>query len=99
MDAHQLDRLTFLQTQYGAPYTAAGFGNFFGDARKAAALPAGLTAHGLRKGMGRRLAEAGASANEIMAVLTHTTLEEAELYTRAANRDRLAASALERIGG
>src|SRR5262249_53533281 len=33
--------------------------------------------HGLRKAAGRRLAEAGCTAHEIMAVLGHTTLTEA----------------------
>ena len=89
--------LTFLITTYGAPFTAAGFGNWFAKAVKATGLPTECTPHGLRKAAGRRLAEAGASTHEIMAVLGHTTLKEAELYTAAANRRSLGASAMRRL--
>lgn len=99
LDAHPKDQLTFVQTQHGQPYTAAGMGNWFREVRREAGLPEKLSAHGLRKAVGRRLAEAGCSANEIMSVLTHTTLEEAERYTREASRDRMAQAAFERIGG
>ena len=38
---------------------------------------------------GRRLAEAGCSANEIMSILGHKTLAEAERYTREADQAKL----------
>jgi integrase len=44
--------------------------------------------HGLRKTLGRRLADAGVSAHDIMAALGHKTLVEAERYTREADRRR-----------
>ena len=40
------------------------------------------------KTLGRLLADAGCSAHDIMAALGHTTLSEAERYTREANRKR-----------
>ena len=40
----------------------------------------------LRKTLGRRLADAGVSAHDIMAALGHTTLAQAENYTREADR-------------
>lgn len=88
--------LTYLTTQYGAPFTAAGFGNWF----RATAKEAGVekTAHGLRKAAGRRLAEAGCSAKEIAAVLGHASLTEVERYTRSADQALLAKSAMARIG-
>ncbi|MBA3826475.1 MAG: FAD-binding protein, partial [Ktedonobacterales bacterium] len=43
---------------------------------------AGLTA-------ARRLAEAGATDKEIMAVTGHTTLQEVTRYTKAASQERL----------
>ena len=44
----------------------------------AAGLPIDCQPHGLRKAAGRRLAEAGCTAHEIMSVLGHKTLSEAE---------------------
>jgi integrase len=42
--------------------------------------------HGLRKTLGRLLADAGVSTHDIMAALGHTTLQQAENYTREADR-------------
>lgn len=44
--------------------------------------------HGLRKTLGRLMADSECTAHEIMAVLGHTTLAEAERYTREADRRR-----------
>ena len=85
--------LTFLVTQYGAPFTAPGFTQWFVER----AVMAGIrnrTPHGLRKAAGRRLAEAGCSTKEIAAALGHRTLAEAETYTRDADQSRLADNAL-----
>ena len=56
----------------------------------------GCTPHGLRKAACRRLAEAGASANEIMAISGHATLKELVRYTKAADQARLARNAMAR---
>lgn len=87
---------TFLANEYGRPFTAAGFGNWFRDKARAAGLD-GLSPHGLRKAAGRRLAEAGASAHEIMAVLGHASLAEAARYTASADQKKNAAAALARL--
>jgi integrase len=94
LDATPCPQLTFLTTESGAPFTPGYFTNWFGVAVRAAGLPLGLSAHGLRKGMCRRLAEAGRSANEIAAVSGHLTLKEVERYTKAADRKRMATAAL-----
>ena len=62
-----------------------------------AGLPAGLSSHGLRKAMCRRLAEAGCTPHQIMAVSGHKTLSEVTRYTVAANRARLAVGAMGKI--
>jgi integrase len=49
---------TFLVTSFGKPYTAPGFGNWFRELCDAAECP-DVSAHGLRKGCARRLAEIG----------------------------------------
>lgn len=55
------------------------------------------SSHGLRKALGGLLAEAGATEHQIMSVLTHTKAETAEIYTRSAERRRMAASAMASI--
>jgi len=67
------------------------------DAIAAAGLPLACKPHGLRKATGRRLAEAGATAKMIMAILGHTTLTEAERYTEEADRERLFSADRERL--
>ena len=69
------------------------------DAIKAGGLPLECQPHGLRKAAGRRLAEAGLSSRELMAVLGHKTLTEAERYTRDADQARLASAAVARLEG
>jgi integrase len=93
------DHLTILNTQYGRPFTVDGFGQWMRDAISAAGLSLDCRPHGLRKTAGRRLAEAGCSANEVMSILGHKTLAEAERYTREADQARLAAAAVLKLEG
>lgn len=88
--------MTFLLTSFGKPFTSGGFGNWFRERATMAGLD-GLTAHGLRKAAGRRLAEAGCTAKEIMAVLGHTTMQQVELYTRDADQETLADAAMHKL--
>jgi integrase len=83
--------LNFLVTEYGSPFTTAGFGAWFRKRCDEADLPKECTFHGLRKAACTRLAEAGCSANVIAAISGHTSLKEVERYTRAADQKRLAA--------
>jgi integrase len=62
-----------------------------------AGLPLGISAHGLRKAMCRRLAEAGCSANQIAAISGHATLREVGRYTKAADQRRMAKAAMSAI--
>jgi enterobacteria phage integrase len=82
------NHVTILNTEYGKPFTVDGFSQFMRDAISEAGLPLDCKPHGLRKTLGRRMADAGCSAHEIMAALGHTTLAEAERYTREADRRR-----------
>jgi enterobacteria phage integrase len=77
-----------ITTAYGKPYTVDGFSRFMRDAISAAGLPLDCQPHGLRKTLGRLMADAECTAHEIMAALGHTTLAEAERYTREADRRR-----------
>lgn len=96
IDATHTGPFTFLVTEYGRPFTVAGFGNRFREWCNQAGL-AGCSAHGLRKAAATRLAEAGASPHEIMAVTGHKTLAEVERYTAAANKKNLSDSAISKI--
>jgi len=93
------NHVTILNTEYGKPFTVAGFSQFMRDAIRAAGLPLDCKPHGLRKTLGRRMAEQGATPHQIMAVLGHTTLAEAERYTRDANRRRAAREAVLKLEG
>lgn len=86
----------FLVTAYGKGRSAAGLGNKMREWCNLARLPE-CSAHGLRKACARRLAEAGATAHEIMSVTGHKTLAEVQRYTEAALREGLADSAIAKL--
>ncbi len=90
------DSFTFLETAYGKARTANGLGNAMRTWCNDANLP-NCAAHGLRKACARRLAEAGATPNQIMAVTGHKTLSEVERYTQAASREDMADSAMSKL--
>jgi integrase len=91
------DHVTILNTAFGKPFTVDGFSDFMRDAITAAGLPLECQPHGLRKAAGRRLAEAGATTQEIMAILGHKSLSEAERYTRGADQKALAKSGVQKL--
>ncbi|MEA2977877.1 MAG: hypothetical protein QOF19_3397 [Alphaproteobacteria bacterium] len=91
--------VTILNTEYGRPFSVTGFGNFMRSAIDAAGLPATCKPHGLRKTLGRRMADAGCTAHEIMAVLGHKSLQLAEHYSREADRRRGGRSAVLKLDG
>jgi integrase len=93
------DHATIINTERGQPFTVDGFSQWMRAAITDAGLPVNCQPHGLRKAAGRRLAEAGCTAHEIMAVLGHTTLAEAERYTREADQGRLAMEAVAKLQG
>ena len=88
-------QLTFLQTAYGQPFSPAGFTKWFGEAAQEAGLT-DRTPHGLRKAGSRRLAEAGCTPHQIMAITGHKNLSEVTMYTASADQERLAEEAIER---
>jgi len=91
LDASELGRVTWLETAFGKPYSAAGFGNSFKDWCREAGLPQ-CSPHGLRKIGAVRAAEAGASEHELMAMFGWEDADMARVYTRKAAQKKLAAS-------
>jgi len=87
---------TFLLTEYGRPYSAAGFGNWMRDRCDEAGL-SNCSSHGLRKACARRLAEAGCTHHEIKAITGHKTDAEVRRYTDKADQVHLAHRALAKL--
>ncbi len=87
---------TFLETRAGKTRSPNGLGNMMREWCDAAGNPK-CTSHGLRKAISRRLAEAGATPHEIMAVTGHRTFAEVVRYTADANRGTLATGAIAKL--
>ena len=87
---HSKDRLHYLVTAFGKPFTANGFGNWFRKRCNEAGLPH-CSAHGLRKASATAAADEGASTHGLKAFFNWATLKEPELYTAQADRKRAAA--------
>ncbi len=94
LDATPCGNMTFLITEQGKPFTAAGFGNWFRDLVRRAGLPERCSAHGLRKAAARRLADEGATTHQIAAITGHKSLSEVQRYTRSADQARMAREAV-----
>lgn len=91
-------RDTWLVTNYGRPFTVAGFGNWFRDQCDAAGLPH-CTAHGLRKAGATMAAENGATLHQLMAIFGWASAKQALVYTRRADAKRLARDAMKLLAG
>ena len=87
--------LTFIAKGDGAPMTKESFGNWFRLACRAAGVPG--SAHGLRKAGATRAANNGATEFQLNAIYGWVGLEMASLYTRAANRAKLAREAMGKL--
>jgi integrase len=97
LDATPSQHLTFLVTESGTPYAGNYLSSRFREWCDAAGLPQHCKLHGLRKAACRRLAEAGCSGPEIMAISGHTTLKELVRYTRGADQVKLARNAMAKV--
>jgi integrase len=96
LEALPRSNMTFLVTERGAPFTGPGFGNWFRDRCDEAELPQ-CSGHGLRKLAATRLAEAGCSERQIMAITGHKSVTEVSRYTKAAQQSRLAEQAMSKV--
>jgi integrase len=89
--------LTFIVGESGHPLTKESFGNLFRDACREAGVPG--SAHGVRKIAATRGANAGATVAQLEAIFGWQGGSMASLYTRAADRRRLAIEAMHKLGG
>ena len=91
--------LTYIVTAHGKPRSKYGLGTDFAKWATEAGLPTRCRLHGLKKGGMRRLAEAGNTTHELMAISGHRTLSEVQRYTDDADRKLLAASGMAKRKG
>jgi integrase len=96
IDATPSKHLTFLVTELGAPFTAAGFGNWFRDRCQEAGL-GHCSFHGLRKAAATRLIDAGCDVVEAAAITGHASLKELQRYIETRDRKRAARRAMRKL--
>ena len=87
--------LTFVATPSGGPMRKESFGNWFGEACREAGVPG--SAHGLRKAGAARAASNGATVAQLNAIFGWTDSQMASLYTKSADRVRLAKEAIGKL--
>lgn len=88
--------LTFIIGERGHAFTKESFGNAFSKAARMAGVK--KSAHGVRKIAATTAADNGATAHQLMAIFGWTTIQMAEIYTKAANRRRLARESAHMLG-
>jgi len=91
IDAGPTGDLTYIATAKGLPMVKEGFGNWFRQACDAAGVK--KSAHGLRKLAATVLGETSGSELELQALFGWVTNEQSGVYTREANKRRLALQA------
>ncbi len=89
----RLGNPAYVATEFGNPFSDADFGNWFRERCDEAGL-SHCSAYGLRKARASILADAGATAYEIMSVTGHRTMKEVERYTREVHQRQLAENAM-----
>jgi integrase len=96
LEAGPCGDLTFIAGENGRPLNKESFGNLFRKACRDAGLH-NRSAHGLRKAAATRAANAGATEAELEAIFGWQGGAMAALYTRTANRRRLAQGAMHKL--
>ena len=92
LDAGPTGDLAFIASKTGQPMTKESVGNAFRDACRAAGIK--KSAHGLRKAAATRAANNGATEAQLEAIFGWEGGKMAALYTRTANRQKLANGAM-----
>lgn len=89
---------TYLLNKHGRPFRTP---EVLGNSVQIWTAEAGLTkrsSHGLRKALGGLLGEMGCSELQIMSILSHTEPTTSSIYTKSAERRRLASEAMHLMG-
>jgi integrase len=93
--AHGID--IYLLTSHGKQFSDAGFGNWMRERCDEAGLPE-CTSHGLKKIAATIVANMGATDRQMMMLFDWKTEKMANVYTRMANKEKLAADAARLLG-
>ena len=86
-----------LTRQDGTPWSRSSLSNAIYRQLAAEGWNTRLGLHGLRKARAVRLVEEGATTSEVAASIGWTSLSHVELYTRAADQERLSRAAVKRL--
>jgi integrase len=84
-------------TAYKKPFSAKSLTGMMAHWTDMADMGAGCTLHGLRKTLGKLLAESGSTTRQLMEMLGHDDIHHAELYSREAEQQRMAKDAMTRL--
>jgi integrase len=95
LEAGPCGDLTFIAGERRQPLTKESFGNLFRDACRTAGVPG--SAHGVRKIAATRAANHGATVAQLEAIFGWQGGKMASLYTRSADRQRLAVEAMYKL--
>ena len=85
---------TVLATDYKKSFSEKSLTGMMAHWTKSAEMAPGATFHGLRKTLGKYLAECGATAKQAAGILGHDDLDHVELYSREAEQETLAVDGL-----
>ncbi|MGX9145862.1 tyrosine-type recombinase/integrase [Mesorhizobium sp. 128a] len=96
IDASPCGEMTFLVSEWKAPFTVNSLGNKMRDWCDQAGLPL-CSMHGLRKAGATLAAENGATDEDLMAIFGWTSKQQTTLYTRSASRKRIAGRAIHKL--
>lgn len=98
IDATPTGDFHFMARQDGSAFASKeSFGNWFSAQCRAAGLEKGKSAHGIRKLAATLAANGGATTHELMAHFGWQTVDQAEIYTKGADRARLGAESSARL--
>jgi integrase len=93
---HKTNALTYVLTEFGRPFSIKGLGNRISDWFRQAGL-GHLTAHSVRKGLATDVAHNEATDSMLEAMFGWRDAKTSKVYTRNADRARLARQTVARI--
>lgn len=93
---HKFENLTYLVTEFGKPFSVKGLGNRISDWWRQAGM-GHLTSHSVRKGLATDVAHNEATDSMLEAMFGWKDGKTSKIYTRNAERARLARQTVERI--
>jgi hypothetical protein len=98
LDAGPLGELNWFARLNGKPMVKESVGNFFADACKMAGIY-GKLGHGVRKAAATQAAENEATTAQMNSIFGWEDYAMAPLYTKSANRTKIAAKAIKKLSG